>query len=262
MYSLLSASVLACDLARHPCGAAVADVVDRVLALSPYGPWIRVDPAPHAQRARVRSATPVRRFTGITAAEIEEGTALRTLAGSLLGDLEDLLGLLSREEPLRSAPAGVRQVALDAVTAAWAGRDADLDDLLALRRPWDALIDPVPPALPDRPWTAAVRDLLDEVPHRTDSQWARSAAAHRGGKPANRWSVAMHEACAAVAADGRVLEVARAQLAASRSLRLSRASTGVDPSAVAMVLTAAVQSVSAQDLLDTRALREAWDAGS
>ena len=33
VYSLVSASVLACDLSRHPTGAAVADVVDRVLAL-------------------------------------------------------------------------------------------------------------------------------------------------------------------------------------------------------------------------------------
>ena len=35
MYSLVSASVLALDLARHPSGAAVADAVDRVLALTP-----------------------------------------------------------------------------------------------------------------------------------------------------------------------------------------------------------------------------------
>jgi hypothetical protein len=35
VYSLVSASVLALDLARHPSGAAVADAVDRVLALTP-----------------------------------------------------------------------------------------------------------------------------------------------------------------------------------------------------------------------------------
>ncbi|MDP9496347.1 MAG: hypothetical protein M3P46_01530, partial [Actinomycetota bacterium] len=35
MYTLLSAGVLALDLARHPSGAAVADVAERVLALTP-----------------------------------------------------------------------------------------------------------------------------------------------------------------------------------------------------------------------------------
>ena len=72
----------------------------------------------------------------------------------------------------------------------------------------------------------------------------------------------MHEACAAVHEDGRVLEVARAQLAASRALRLSGASTGPDAAAHGMVLIAAVQAVCAADLLDTHPLRRAWDAGS
>src|SRR5206468_8711660 len=34
VYTLLSASILAIDLARHPSGTAVADTVDRVLALT------------------------------------------------------------------------------------------------------------------------------------------------------------------------------------------------------------------------------------
>ena len=260
MYTLLSASVLAIDLARHPSGAAVADVVDRVLSLPPYGPWTAIEPAPEAARTRVRSATPTRQVDRIDADTVLAGTALATLAGALLGDLESLLGLLSREEPLRDAPGAVRQAALDAVSAAWAGRDADLHDLAELRRPWEALIDPVPPALPGRAWTPAVRTLLEEVPHRSDAQWAASSAAHRQRTPS--WSVAMHEACAAVAEAGRVNEVARAQLAASRTLRLSRGSTGPDAMAHAMVLTAAVQAICAADLLDTQALRAPWDAGA
>jgi hypothetical protein len=85
---------------------------------------------------------------------------------------------------------------------------------------------------------------------------------HRAQRTAQRWSVAMHEACVAIHADGRVLDVARAQLAASRALRLAGASTGVDAAAHGMILTAAVQAVCAADLLDTRALRRAWDAGA
>src|SRR3954451_19605947 len=52
MYSLVSAAVLACDLARHPSGAAVADVVDRVLVL---GSTDLGTPAGAAVRARVLS---------------------------------------------------------------------------------------------------------------------------------------------------------------------------------------------------------------
>jgi len=38
VYTLVSASVLALDLVRHPHGAAVADVVDRALALAGLPP--------------------------------------------------------------------------------------------------------------------------------------------------------------------------------------------------------------------------------
>lgn len=253
MYSLLSAGVLANDLARHPSGAAVADAVDRVLSLPTDGPWCDVQPAPEAVRARVRAAA-VRRSS--------RGSSVTVLQETLLGDLEDLLDLLRHEGPLPSAPPEVAQVALDAVTAAWAGRQADLADLLVLRRPWSDLVDPVPPALPERPWTSPLRTLLEEVPHRTADAWRRSVRAHRARRGADRWSVAMHEACVALHAEGRVLEVARAQLAASRALRLAGASTGEDAAAHGMVLTAAVQAVCAADLLDTSALRRAWDAGT
>lgn len=251
MYSLLSAGVLAIDLAKHPSGAVVADVVDRVLALPAYGPWKQVEPAPAPVRERVRTAAEVRS---------RDASARVAVLDTLLGDLEGLLDLLRHEEPLRSAPGPVAQAALDAVTAAWAGRDAQLEDLLALRRPWSELLDPVPPSLPERPWTPAVRDLLDAVPHRSADAWSRSVRVHRAQRGA--WSVAMHEACAAIHAEGRVLDVARAQLAASRALRLAGASTGPDVGAHGMILTAAVQAVCAADLLDTRALRRCWDAGS
>ena len=272
MYSLVSASVLAIDLARHPSGAAVADAVDRVLALAP-GELAGAEPAAADVRARVRAACAdevratsalydVTRGLSSGLPTVEESRALATaLSASLLGTLDDLLELLRHEEPLAGLPAAQAQVALDAVTAAWAGRSAELRDLAVLRAPWAGCVSVVPAPLPQRAWSGALRDLLDEVPRRTDEQWRRCLAAHRD-RTRPRWSGQVHEACVAAHEAGRTLEVARAQLAAARVLRLSRASTLEDPQALAMVVTAAVQAVCTADLLDTTALLGTWAAGS
>ena len=268
MYSLVSASVLAIDLARHPSGTAVADVVDRVLALDELPV---ATPAADAVRQRVREACAgeqratsalydVTRGLSEGLPSVEQTRALATaLSASLVGTLDDLLEMLRFE--LREQPADAVKVALDAVTAAWAGRSADLHDLAALRAPFAAALPAVPPALPERPWSARLRALLDEVPHRTDEQWARSLAAHRD-RAQPRWSGLVHDACQAAHDAGRVVEVARAQLTAARALRLSRASTSSDPQALAMVVTGAVQGVCTADLLDTSGLLRSWDAGS
>jgi hypothetical protein len=270
VYSLVSASVLAIDLARHPSGAAVADVVDRVLALGPAEVVALRDPASDQVRQRVlgcaREAARAVDVLGRLEAGMGSAGAGRTLvedlAAALVGDLDGLLAMLLREPPLRAAASGGAQVALDAVTAAWAGRRADLDDLAQLRRPWVVALAPVPPALPEAPYTADLRDLLDEVPRRTTGQWQRVVRAHRERRGSRAWSLAMHEACRAAFEADRLLEVARAQLAAARALRLSRASTGADAQAVAMAVTAAVQAVCTRDLLDTPALLRPWRAGS
>ena len=260
MYSLVSASLLACDLARHPSGAAVADVVDRVLAL---GDADLGTEASEDVRARVLSSLAgaprmSRLMDGVTATLAEglpdsatSAVLLAALTETPLGGLEDLHDLLRRE--------GAGQVALDAVTVAWAGRDANLHDLSELRRPWREAIDPVPPAPPG---FAGLPDLLDDVARRTPDRWRRTAGAHAASRGSRTWSRQMHEACRAAFEADRLVEVARAQLAAARALRLSAASTGPDAHAVAMAVTAAVQGLCTRDLLDTRWLMSAWEAGS
>ncbi len=271
MYFLSSASLLAIDLARHPSGAAVADVIDRVLALSAADVQALRDPAPEAARLRVLAigACQPRRSTLMEAvtATLAEGlpsahtgrTVVEALSETLLGGLDDVLDLLRREQPLSDAGAAAVQVALDAVVAAWVGRAAGLDDLLALQAPWVHGVSPIPPSLPETAYSGVLRVLLDEVGWRSPEQWQRVALAHRLGR---RWSRGMHPACQAAYDAGRLTEVARAQLAAARALRLSGASSGPHSQAVAMAVTAAVQAVCTADLLDTTGLRGAWDAGS
>jgi hypothetical protein len=257
---LVSASVLACDLARHPSGAAVADVVDRVLAL---GDADLGTPAAAAVRERVLSSLAgaprmSRLLDGVTAT-LAEGLPDRStsqvmisaLVETPLGGLDDLHRMLELE--------GAGQVALDAVTVAWAGRQADLGDLHELQRPWREAIDPVPPAPPR---IAGLSELLEQIPHRSRQQWQRTVDAHGAQRGTFAWSEQMHEACGAAFEADRLTEVARAQLAAARALRLSGASTGPDAHAVAMATTAAVQAVCTADLLDVRRLLSAWEAGS
>lgn len=224
MYTLSSASVLAIQLARHPRGAVVADVIDRVLclspdditALSPYG----------GKRAPFLAAM----------AEPE----------ALLAVLE----MLAREHPGSAVPA-----ALDAVVAAWLGVEE-------LREPWDAVLSPVPAALPETPYSESLRLLLEEVARRGPDQWQRVVHAHAAHRGQLWWSTSMHEACLAAHEAERVKEVARAQLAAARALHLSLAPGAPEFHAIAMAVTASVQALCTGDLIDTSALREPWLAGA
>ncbi|MCW2670677.1 MAG: hypothetical protein JWO27_2574 [Frankiales bacterium] len=260
MYSLVSASVLACDLARHPSGAAVADVVDRVLAL---GGTDLGTAAPVAVRARVLASLAgaprmSRLMDGVTAT-LAEGlpdsrtsqVLLAALTETPLGGLEDLHRMLADE--------GACQVALDAVTVAWAGREADLHDLQLLRAPWADAVDPVPPTPPE---FDGLSELLDEIARRGPRQWQRTADAHGAHRGTLAWSAAMHAACRAAFEADRLVAVARAQLAAARALRLSGASTGPEAHGIAMAVTAAVQAVCTSDVHDGRWLMSAWEAGS
>lgn len=260
VYSLVSAAVLACDLARHPSGAAVADVVDRVLALGDADLGTGASPEVRERVLSALAGAPrmSRLMDGVVGALADgppdsttSAVLLEALTETPFGGLEDLHRMLVLE--------GAGQVALDAVTVAWAGREADLQDLWELQRPWRDAIDPVPPAPPSFP---GLPDLLDDVARRTPAQWARTAEAHGAHRGSLNWSRQMHEACRAAFEADRLVAVARAQLAAARALRLSAASTGPEAHAVAMAVTAAVQGLCTRDLLDTRWLMSAWEAGS
>ncbi|MCU1592978.1 MAG: hypothetical protein JWO12_370 [Frankiales bacterium] len=272
VYSLVSSAVLALDLVRHPNGAAVADVVDRALALTDDEVSRMRRPASEAVRKRVLAGgTPeVRKtsFTGDVAATGALGppsrqrsrTLVQALSGTLVGGLEDLHGLLAAE---LEVPAPALQTAQGAVTVAWAGRRAALSDLAALNGPWTQALDPVPPAL-TRP-SARLQLLLEAIGRRHGHQWQRTADAHRAQRGRLAWSTAMHEACWAAFEHDRLTDVARAQLAAARQLRLSAASTGEDAQSLGMAVTAAVQAICLEDLLTTTVsdvLLSAWEAGS
>lgn len=266
----MSSAVLAADLARHPHGSRVADTLDRVLALTQHEVAAMRGPADEHVRARVLAACEAPRVSstlGEVATLVPTGDATELLRlatrleDALLGSLEDLHALVLREEPVAGLPPYAQQVVCDALTASWAGPEAALRDVQVLVAPWEAAVDPVPPALPERPWTAAVRGLLEEVPRRSPLQWEASVKARRA-LPGQQWSEAMHLSCDAAWREGRLHDVARAQLAAARSLSLTH--PGVPQGAAAMVLTAAVQALATRDLLADSVvgvLKAAWEAG-
>jgi hypothetical protein len=271
MYSLVSSAVLAIDLARHPSGTAVADAVDRVLALTAAERDRMHTPADDATRQRVlehcRDEPRMSTLMGGVAATVAEGlpsnehsrVLVQALNETLVGGLDDLHRMIAVE---LDAPAAAVQVAQDAVTVAWAGRLASLSDLAALRAPWANALDPVAPALERS--TYALQALLEEIGRRSPRQWQRTLDAHGAHRGSFAWSSAMHEACRVAFDHGRLTDVARSQLAAARQLRLSGASTGPDAHALGMAVTAAVQATALADLLlpsVTHALLGAWEAG-
>ncbi|MDP9182097.1 MAG: hypothetical protein M3P04_04900 [Actinomycetota bacterium] len=271
VYSLVSSAVLAADLVRHPRTARVADTLDRVFALTPEESGGLRGAADDQVRRRVldTSESPPRVSSALDELRGHMRTAesvsavVTRLEDALLGSLDDLHALVLREAPLRSLGPDAQQVALDALTAAWVGPEVPLRDVHALGAPWEAALSPVPPALPERSWSRALRDLLDEVARRTPEQWRASTARERRACRSLRWSEALHEASIAAWRTDRLHDVARAQLAAARALTLTH--TGVSPYASARVLTAAVQGVCTADVLDpsvSEALRADWEAGS
>lgn len=294
MYSLVSASVLALDLARHPSGAAVADAVDRVLALTPDDVRALAAASAEGQAPRRAEAVAARadlheacaeaprmstlmRGVSATVAEGLPGPAdarvlVQALTGTLLGGLGDLLALLRREEPLclPGLPEAGVQAALDAVAVAWAGRapDVDLSALALLRAPWAAALSPVPAALPAEAYgegAPALRALLDQVARADDAFWGRVEQAHWARQGDLRWSTAMHEASRAAFESGRLVPVARAQLAAARAFRLAGVSTGARASSAMMAVTAAVQATCTTGLLAPdceEVLLHAWRSGA
>ena len=290
MYTVVSAGVLALDLVKHPSGAQVADVVDRVLALSPHdlqalaacrrGSEQELGVAREmvlgAAREAPRAGPLVRGVAALFRDGLplgsEVGTVVDALSETLLGDLDGLLALLRREAPLDDdgvAPEAV-EAALDAVAAAWVGAGSGPAALAAgnaLRRDWETALPPFPPALPDAygGHAADVRDLLDAAGRLDTAAWERVDRAHAAARGTLRWSESMHVACRAAHEAGRLVDVARAHLAAARVLRLSAVSTTPLAGSAAMSVTAAVQATCVLDLLDVetaRALLRPWQAGA
>jgi hypothetical protein len=269
VYSLVSSAVLAADLVRHPNAARLADTLDRVLALTLEESCGLREPADDLVRRRVLDtcASPPRVSEAVdtgAGGRTEDLVAVGTrLEDALLGSLADLHDMVQREEPLRGLPPDSRQVALDGLTAAWVGAEVPLRDVRELAAAWEAALDPVPPALPARPWSRSLAELLDEVVRRTPEQWQICTEHQRRAGRSLRWSEAVHIASRAAWGADRLHDVARAQLAAARALALTH--TGVSAYGAARVVTAAVQAACTYDLLDlgvADALQADWEAGS
>jgi hypothetical protein len=289
MYTLVSSSVLALDLVRHPSGAVVADTVDRVLALT--GDDVRClaahvtdQPQRAVARSRLLDACAVeprmsRLMLGVrrvvadgVPGAAEARTIADVLSETLLGGVADLLAMLGRELPLaeRGLPAEGVQAALDAVLAAWAGRGPDgahLADAFVLAAPWTAGA-PLPPPLPDEEYGGSgrdLRDLLDAVARMTPERWVLVEQAHAASSVQSSWSTAMHEASRVATACGRLHAVARAQVCAARSLRLSGVSASLAARGGAMAVVAAVQALCVLDHLDADTVQDLvgpWEAGA
>lgn len=222
MYTLASASILAIHVAQQPLGAAIADVVDRVLTLTRNE---RLALAPY------------------------DAKRVLPLPVGLLGVLE----ALAREPPLVEAPPDAAEAALDAVAGTWLGQPA-------LREHWDEVLSPVPTGLPETAYAEELRCLLEDVISRRD--WRGVARAHAEERGQLAWSTRMHESCLAAHEAGRLHEIARAQLAAARALHLSPARCDEQFHAIAMAVTGSVQALCTRDLINSAPLRRAWLAGT
>lgn len=267
VYSLVSASVLALDLTRHPSGARLADLVDSALLLDePTLAALREAAAalPDRQPARRRLLTVAQHqpsmadgLAGVSAglrAEQPSLVASAALAGRLLGRLPHLHAMLLQEGPLAEAEPLAVGTVLDAVTATWCAADpsAQLDDLEALHAPWHAAVPPFPAPLPvavPAGASASLLQLLDRVASSTPAQWRELAHANDASYGGLGWSETLHLACLATAETDRVLDVARWLLAASRTASTTdHATDGVAPGAM-MAVVSAVQATCVRDVL-------------
>lgn len=260
MYTLVSSSVLALDLARHPHGAAVADVVDRALSLDRLDPptahdglrqardrlALFADAAPRVSEALwgVSSAA----LGGLEPARVAE--ASQRLQSALMGRLEDLLALLRDQLAREGLPQGAVDVVLDRVVSAWTSTDGDADDVWALRAAWDhAVADLPPPPTPPAVRTAGLLDLLEAVARSTRVQWLALDVAHEQQHRGASWSLLLHEASRAAVELDRTVEVTRWQLSAVRAAHASgHALTTCAPGAM-MSVVAAVQALCVQDVV-------------
>lgn len=258
MYTLVSASVLALDLARHPSGAEVADVLDTALALDTAAPLGVVDLDRPAARGRLLevAATAPRLDEALRAVSRTLGTpdgraAAQVLSGALVGRLPDLVALLERELGHgRGLPRQVVDVVVDRAVAAWAGAHAAArpDDLEQLRAPFAHVVGELPPAPPTSGAVPSLLGLLEAVARAGIARWAALDAAHTATHSGLRWSELVHAGSRAAADSDRTVDVARWQLSAVRAAHSAVPLPGTSPGA-AMSLVGAVQALAVADVL-------------
>lgn len=262
MYTLISASVLALDLARHPGGAAVADVVDSALALGAVaaeGPALgTVDLERAAARRRLLTAADraprldeALRSVSLSWGTGSVGAASRVLQSTLMGRLDDLVLLVQRELTAAGQPAEVVDVVVDSVVATWAAHADGVAaaDVHLLRAPWRAVggeVPPSPPSCGDRP---ALLALLEAVARADRAQWLSLDRAHDAAHRGLSWSDLVHAASRAAVEHGRTADVARWQLSSVRAVHAAGHAARTPAPGAGMSVVGAVQALSVADVL-------------
>lgn len=272
MYTLVSASVLALDLVRHPGGAAVADVVDSALALTSTG--VLDGTGANAQPSVVDLGRPAARQRLLDAADLAPrvGEALRSVSVSLspgspagatagavdslqtalLGRLGDLVGLLEDELGVRRGlPRNVVDAVVDGAVAAWSASldGVEVDDVARLRAPWAALAGELPAPPPPTGDVPALLELLEGVARADEGVWRLLGMAHEAQHTHLRWSELLHLASRAAVEHDRVLDVARWQLSAVRATAASGPAVAAGAPGAVMSLVAGVQALALRDVL-------------
>ena len=266
MYTLMSASVLALDLTRHPSGAAVADVVDT--ALSPDLARLATGPDGSAAGGTVdleRAAARARLLaTADRAPRLEQAlrtvsqslaagaptSELRVLRAALVGRLDDLVALLVRELG-DHLPAPVVDVVVDRAVAAWTETAEGVDpaDLARLRAPWRELVGELPPLPPTTGDVRALLGLLEAVARSGSGAWSLLDRAHEAQHRALGWSELMHEASRAAVEAGHTADVARWQLSAVRAAGATGHVVRTCAPGAVMSVVGAVQALAVLDVL-------------
>ena len=268
MYTLVSASVLALDLVRHPHGAAVADVVDRALALEGELPAGAATGDRAPARARLidladRAPTiseALHSVTLVASAGLAAGTVAgvsRALQSALMGRLDDLVALLRTELGARPgvAPAAVELV-VDRAVAAWTASDGEEGDLRVLNEAWDEAFAELPPPPPPTVGSNDLLDLLEAVARCDRRTWVALDAVHSAQHRGTSWSELVHSATRVAVAADRTVDVARWQMSAVRAaVAAGHARSTCAPGAM-MSVVGAVQGLCVSDLLPHPVLQD------
>jgi hypothetical protein len=267
VYTLVSASVLALDLVRHPAGAAVADVLDSALVLDrvaggqaqPRG-VVDLDRAAARQRLlavadRAPRLGQALRSVALSLSSTTAGAAtgaVDLLQTTLLGRLDDLVVLLEDElSERRALPRPVVDAVVDGAVAAWCAplEGVQPADVRTLRASWSALVGELPPPPPASGAVPALLELLEAVARADGPVWRLLETTHDVQHAPLRWSELLHVASRAAVQHERTVDVARWQLSAVRAASVSGPpATAAAPTAV-MSLVAAVQALALRDVL-------------
>jgi len=281
MYTLVSASVLAADLARHPAGIGVVDVLEAGLRLDAAGlrrlgggfrddaeragAWAEVD---QVCGARVQADTALsdvrRRLSNNNPDRAGLAEAADVLSRAQLGGLHQMVELVTAEIlgwttrtanglSVQTEPAGVTAVT-DALGAAYASPSLTVASASRLREPWVEYFGVLPvvgTGAAFGPESVALRALIDRLATLAPAQWTALHDVHwEAIREAPAWAPTMHLACSAAFIAGRVREVAAAQLAASRAVQLARLSAPLAARGVMTAVGSTVQAVAVRDLIE------------